>query len=63
MFTDEIWAMGEAYTTSYFTVKKDSSDRYNPENLRPKYSKAPAWIFYGLIVGGKKGPGVFWERE
>jgi hypothetical protein len=63
MFTDEVWAMGGAHTTSYVTVKKDGSDRYNLENLQHKYSRAPAWMFHGMIVGGKKGPGIFWEKE
>jgi hypothetical protein len=38
-------------------------DRYWPENLQHKYSKAPAWMFHGTIVDGKKGPAVFWEKE
>ena len=63
MFTDEVWASGGAHTTSYVTVKKDGSDRYLSENLQHKYSKAPAWMFYGVIVGGKKGPAIFWEKE
>src|SRR5436190_2931024 len=63
MFTDEVWASGGAHTTSYVTVKKDGSDRFLPENLQQKYGKAPAWMFHGSIVGGKKGPGIFWEKE
>ena len=59
MFTDEVWAMGGAHTTSYVTVKQDGSDRYLPENLQHKHRKAPAWMFHGTIVGGRKGPGVF----
>ncbi len=55
--------MGGAHTTSYVTVKKDRSDRYSPENLQHEYRKAPAWMFHGAIVGGKKGPGIFWEKE
>ncbi|KAH6714437.1 hypothetical protein BKA61DRAFT_550038 [Leptodontidium sp. MPI-SDFR-AT-0119] len=62
-FTDEVWAMGGAHTTSYVTVKVDGSDRLLPECLRHKYSKVPAWMFYGIIVDGKKGPGIFWEKE
>ena len=59
MFTDEVWAMGEAHTTSYVTVKKDGSDWYLPENLQHKYSKAPAWMFHETIVGDKKSPAIF----
>jgi hypothetical protein len=55
--------MGGAHTTSYVTVKKDGSDRYFPENLQHKYAKRPAWMFHGCIVGGTKGPGIFWEKE
>jgi hypothetical protein len=55
--------MGGAHTTSYITVKKDSLDQYNSENLQHKYSRAPAWMFHGTIVGGKKGLGIFWEKE
>lgn len=63
MFTDEVWAMGGPFTTSYVTVKPDGSGRYLPENLQHKYSKVLAWIFHGSIVRGKKGPGIFWEKE
>ena len=63
MFSDEVWAMGGAHTTSHVTVKKDGSDRYFPENLQHKYSKGPAWMFHGTIVGGRKGPAQFWEKE
>jgi DDE superfamily endonuclease len=55
--------MGGAHTVSYVTVKEDGSDRYNIENLQHKYSKAPAWMFHRTIVDGKKGPGIFWEKE
>ena len=63
MFTDEVWAMGGAHTTSYVTVKEDDSDQYLSENLQHKYSKAPGWMFHGTIVGGKKGPAMFWKKE
>jgi hypothetical protein len=55
--------MGGAHTTSYVTVKEDGFDRYWPQNVQHKYSKKPAWMFHGTIVGGRKGPGLFWERE
>lgn len=63
MFTDEVWAMGGAHTVSYVTVKEDGSDRYTLENATHKYSKAPAWMFHGSIVNGRKGPALFWEKE
>src|SRR5436190_17984909 len=63
IFMDEIWALGGAYTPSYVTVKKDGSAWYFPDNLQHKYSKAPAWIFYGVMVGYKKCPTIFWEKE
>jgi hypothetical protein len=63
VFSDEVWAMGGAHTTSFVTVQKDGSDRYDATNLQHKYSKAPAWMFHGTIYQGKKGPAVFWEKE
>jgi hypothetical protein len=30
IFSDEVWAMGGAYTQSYVTVKEDGSDRFDP---------------------------------
>jgi hypothetical protein len=51
--------MGGAHTTSYVTVKEDGSDRYWPQNVQHKYSKKPAWMFHGTIVGGRKDPGLF----
>ena len=62
-FSDEVWAFGGAHTQQYVTVKEDGSDRFLPENTQHKYSKLPAWMFYGTIVNGRKGPAVFWEKE
>jgi hypothetical protein len=62
-FTDEVWAFGGAYTNSYITCLQDGSDRLLPECVRHKYSKLPAWIFWGSIVNGKKGPCLFWEKS
>ena len=55
--------MGGAHTASYVTVKKNGLDRYEAENVTHKYSKCPAWMFWGMIVGGRKGLGIFWEKE
>lgn len=63
IFYDEVWAMGSTYTIQYVTCKKDGSDRYNVDTTQHKYSKALAWMFYGTIVGGKKGLALFWEKE
>jgi hypothetical protein len=63
MFSDEVWASGGAHTQEYITVKEDGSDRYRPECCAYKYSKRPAWMFHRVIVEGKKGPTVFWEKE
>jgi hypothetical protein len=54
MFSDEVRAMGGAHTDSWVTVE-DGSDRFLPENLTHKYSKAPAWMFHGTIIDGRKG--------
>jgi hypothetical protein len=62
-FSDEVWAMGSAHTTSYVTVLQDYSEDYDPDNLQHKYSKAPAWMFWGSIINGRKGPCRFWEKE
>lgn len=63
IFSDEVWAMGGAHTASYVTVRQDGSDRYAPENLQHKYRKLPAWMFFGTIYKGRKGPAIFWEKE
>ena len=63
MFSDEVWAIGGAYTLLFVTVKEDNSDRLQPENLQHKYSKCPAWMFWGTLVRGIKGPCVFIEKE
>jgi hypothetical protein len=63
MFSDEVWAYGGAHTQSYVTVKEDGSDRLDPTNMEPKYSQLPSWMFHGTIIGGRKGPGIFWEKE
>ena len=62
-FTDEVWAFGGAHTSAYITCLQDGSDRLLPECVRHKYSKLPAWMFWGSIVEGKKGPSLFWEKE
>jgi hypothetical protein len=51
--------MGGAHTTSYVTVKTSGMDWYNSENVTHKYSKCPAWMFWGSIVNGRKGLGNF----
>jgi hypothetical protein len=63
VFSDEVWAMGGAHTTSYVTVLQDHSEDYHPDSLQHKYSKAPAWMFWGSIVNRRKGPCRFWEKE
>jgi hypothetical protein len=63
MFSDEVRAFGGAHTQEYVIVKKDGSDRYQPEICRHKYSKLYAWMFYAVIVDGKKGPALFWEKD
>jgi transposase len=63
IFSDEVWAMGGAHTHSFVTVKEDNSDRLQPENLQHKYSKLPAWMFWGTLAQGTKGPCVFFEKE
>ena len=63
MFIDEVQAMGGLHTVLYVTVKEDGSDRYNLQNVAHKHSKAPAWMFHGSIVNGRKGPAVFWEKD
>jgi hypothetical protein len=61
IFSDEVWAMGGAHTRSFVTIKE--GEAYMPENLQHKYSKLPAWMFWGTIVRGTKGPYVFIEKE
>ena len=69
VFSDEVWAYGGAFTQSVVTVLIDGDkedinrDRYTPGCVQHKYSKRPAWMFYGTICNGKKGPVVFWEKE
>ena len=63
MFSDEVWANGGAHSNAYVTVLEDGSDRLLPECLQHKYSKVPAWMFWGSIVDGKKGPHQFWEKR
>ena len=63
MFTDEVWAHRGDHTIAYVTVKEDSSDRFLPENFQRKFSKLPAWMFWGSLAYRKKGPYVFIEKE
>ena len=63
IFSDEVWAMGGAYTQSYVTVKEDGSDRLDPACLQHKYRKLLAWMFHSTIVMGEKGLATFWEKE
>jgi hypothetical protein len=61
ILSDEVWAMGGAHRRSFVTIKEDEA--YMPENLQHKYSKLPAWMFWGTIVKGTKGPCVFIEKD
>jgi hypothetical protein len=63
MFTDEVWAMG-GYTQSYITIKKDGFENiFSTTYAVQKRSKAPAWMFWGVIIQGQKGPARFREKE
>ena len=62
MFTDEVWAMRGVHTTSFVTVLEDGSESYLSKYLQHKYSKTPAWMFYGTIVNERKEPALFWEK-
>jgi hypothetical protein len=62
VFSDEVWAIKRAYTTSYVTVQQDSSDRFDSTSIQRKYGKASAWMFHGTIYQGKKEPAVFREK-
>ena len=63
LFSDEVWAKGGAHTIEWITMREDGSERYKPECVQHKYSKQKAWMFWGSIIGGKKGPFCFWEKE
>jgi hypothetical protein len=64
MFTDEVWAMGGTHTQSYITIKNDGSENiFSTTYAVQKRSKAPAWMFWGAIIQGQKGPARFWEKE
>ena len=62
-FSNEVWVIGGAHTTSFVTVKSDGSNRYNPENLQHKYNKLLGWMFHSVIFQGRKEPAVFWEKN
>ena len=55
--------MAEADTLQYVRVKTDGNEKFLLETVMHKYSKALAWMFYGTIVSGKKGPAVLWEKS
>ena len=61
-FSDEVWAFGRAHTSAYVTMKLDGSKGLLPEIVRHKYRKLPAWMFWGIIIDGRKGPSLFWEK-
>jgi hypothetical protein len=63
LFSNEIWAKGGAHTIKWITMREDGSNRYNPAYVQHKYLKQKAWMFWGSIIGGKKGPFCFWEKE
>lgn len=52
----------DRHTVQYITVKVDSGEIFQLETATHKYLKAPAWVFYTIIITGKKGPAVFWEK-
>ena len=62
MFSDEVWANGGAHTMEYMTVKADGSEKLDPKTVTHKYSKLPAWMFFGTITIRGKKPAHFWEK-
>jgi hypothetical protein len=63
LFSDKVWAKGGAHTIEWIIMREDGSNRYNSVCVQHKYSKQKAWMFWGSIIGGKKGPFCFWEKE
>ena len=48
--------MGGVRTVPFVIVKDDNSDHYWPENPQRRYSKLPAWMFWGTLTKGRKKP-------
>ena len=54
--------MGGAHTMEYITVKENGSEKLDSKIVTHKYSKLPAWMFFGTITIRGKGPSHFWEK-
>jgi hypothetical protein len=63
MFSDEVWAKGGAHTVEWITKLVDGSEDYHSDCVQHKYSNQKAWMFWGTLIGGRKGPCCFWEKE
>ena len=67
IFSDEVWAYWGANTRNFVTVQVEGDrndvafDRNRPECLTSKTPRQTAWMFHGVIHGGKKAFGTFWE--
>ena len=67
VFSDEVWAYWGANTRNFVIVQVESDrndivfDRHRPECLTRKTARTTAWMFHGVIYGGKKAFGTFWE--
>nr|CCA28305.1 hypothetical protein ALNC14_144490 [Albugo laibachii Nc14] len=67
IFSDEVWAYWGANTRNFVTVQVDGDrneivfDRHRPECLTRKSARSTAWMFHGVIYGGKKAFRTFWE--
>nr|CCA28216.1 hypothetical protein ALNC14_143600 [Albugo laibachii Nc14] len=67
IFSDEVWAYWGANARNFVTVQVDGDrndivfDRHRPECLTRKTARTTAWMFHGVIYGGKKAFGTFWE--
>ena len=67
ILSDEVWAYWGANTRNFVTVQVEGDrneivlDRHRPECLTRKTARTTAWMFHGVIYGGKKAFGTFWD--
>jgi hypothetical protein len=51
------------HASVHYDQNNGSENIFGASHAVRKRSKAPAWMFWGAIIQGQKGPARFWEKE
>lgn len=61
LWSDETWVTGGVHRRVWVT--RGADEAYDEASVTTVLRQKKGWMFWGCFAGGKKGPGIFWEKE